>query len=159
LGALSGSFWARRQLLNMLQTSKWENQPNLSSQISNKHPQSSNPVPLTPPRAAREWPFHLRCAGRPVHFIDSCVLYVSQNTSARDPLPIGGHRQFLVAGKRTSRCISPDYAAENGQGRFGIVTASLAKESRTKAGLDVTTFSCTQGCTCRPDEPGWLGFE
>jgi hypothetical protein len=51
----------------------------------------------------------------------------------------------------TSRCISPDYAAENGQGCFGIMTALLAKESRTKAGLDVTTFRRTQGCTCKAD--------
>jgi hypothetical protein len=37
--------------------------------------------------------------------------------------------------EHTSRRISPDYAAENGQSCFGIVTASLAKESdQSRAG-------------------------
>jgi hypothetical protein len=53
--------------------------------------------------------------------------------------------------ENTSRRISPDYAAENGQGCFGITTASLVKESGIKAGLDVTTFRCTQGCTCKAE--------
>jgi hypothetical protein len=125
----------------MLQTSEWKNQPNLSSQISNKHSQSSKPALLTHYEPQANSGSHLRCASRPFHFIDSCVLYVSEKASAgQDALPIGGHRQFHVAGKHTSRRISPDYAAENGQGCFGIVSASLAKESRTKAGLDVTPF-------------------
>jgi hypothetical protein len=69
-----------------------------------------------------------------------CLVCKRKGRRGQEALPIGGHRQFHVAGKHTSRCISPDYAAESGQGCFGIVTASLAKEGRTKAGLDVTTF-------------------
>src|SRR4029077_13038328 len=100
----------------------------------------------------------MRRSSRSLHRL-MCLVCKRKSLRGRDALPIGGHRQLLVAGKHTSRCISPDYAAENGQCCFGIATASLAKESRTKAGLDVTTFSCRQGCTCGPDEPGWLGFE
>ena len=34
------------------------------------------------------------------------------------------------------------------------MTASLTKESRANAGLDVTTFRCTQGSTCKADSSG-----
>jgi hypothetical protein len=69
-----------------------------------------------------------------------CLVCKRKGRRGQEALPISGHRQFHVAGMHTSRCISPAYAAENGQRCFGIVTALLATESRTEAGLDVTTF-------------------
>jgi hypothetical protein len=56
----------------------------------------------------------------------------------------------------TSRCISPDYAAENGQGCFGIVTALLAKENRTKQGWMSRHSAKRRAAPARPNEPGRL---
>ena len=59
-----------------------------------------------------------------------------KSLKGQEALPIGGHRQFYVTGKPTSDSISADYAMENGQCCFGIMTAGLAKEKQdqSKAG-------------------------